>query len=180
MLRKLALAGAACSLLGLAAVSQGPEVGTSYCFGVNCQCGNNDPSGGCANSTGVGGRLVVTTGNSVLADDAVFEAWNLPTAKTALIIVSQNQRNAPFGDGRMCVGPDLKRVRTHFNTGQTGSVTATGVLETLAEYGTLIQSGETWHVQVWFRDPDPNWACNGTSTRDNTNLTNAYTVTFAP
>jgi hypothetical protein len=104
----------------------------------------------------------------------------MPVDKVALFVFSQNQRNIPFGDGRMCVGPNNHRVGHHFNTGSSGSIDGTGLLARLATSGVVVDAGETWFVQVWYRDPVPSFACHNNATTNFTNLTNAYQVTFTP
>ena len=163
----------------LAALSGAPllstELGTAYCFGTNCPCGNDDPTGGCINTSGVGAQLTALGSTSVSAGDLAFRATRLSTSSVALLVISPNQRNVPFDDGRLCVGPGMARMRTHLNSGQAGMVTFVDVCSTYAAYGLLLNSGETWNAQVWYRDSSHQGVCGGRA-----NLTNAYTVTLTP
>ena len=153
----------------------GSDLGSPYCLGVNCPCGNDDPNAGCANSSGRGARLEALGSTSVSAADLQFRATQLPTSSLSLLVLSPNQRRVPFGDGLLCVGPGMARLRTHLNSGQAGTVTYTDVLPILAAHGVVAQAGETWNAQVWFRDPAHKGVCDGKS-----NLTHAWTLTFTP
>jgi hypothetical protein len=166
--------------LAWTASSQGTEAGTSFCFGLSCPCGNDDAAGGCKNSTGHGARLVATGSTSVAADTIVYSGSFMPPNKVSLLVFAQSQRNVPFGDGRLCVGPGMQRMRSHMNTNQFGTVDATGVIAKFAEHGLFVHAGETWHAQMWYRDPAPNFACDNHPPVDYMNMTNAYTVTFTP
>lgn len=88
-------------------------------------------------------------------------------------MISPNQRNIPFDDGRLCVGPGMVRMRSHNNSAQSGSVTFDNLYATCATYGTVPGAGQTWNAQVWYRDTDHQGVCGGRA-----NLTNAYTVTL--
>ena len=83
----------------------------SFCAGdgsgAACPCGNDGgPGGGCANSTGLGGRLALLGGTGVAADEAVLEASQLPPGKAGLFIAGPFAKNGglgtPFGDGLRC------------------------------------------------------------------------------
>ena len=173
MLRKLLLTTGLAAVVAASAATQGGGLGTPYCFGVNCPCGNDDSSAGCANSSGRGAALVATGSTSVASNAIAYTATHLATSAVSLLVVSTNQRNIPFGDGRLCVGPGMVRNRTHLNSGQGGTVTFTNVIGTLAAYGCVIEAGQTWHAQVWFRDTAHQGVCGS-----RVNLTNAYSVTF--
>lgn len=165
--------------LGLAALAASPvqsaELGTAYCFGVGCPCGNDDPTGGCMNSSGHGARLVAVGSTSVAAADLAYQGTNMATNALSLLVVSPNQRRNPFGDGFLCVGPGMYRMRKHLNSGQDGALVFTNVMQWYAAYGLVMQPGETWNAQVWFRDTAHGGVCDGRS-----NTTNGYTVTLTP
>jgi hypothetical protein len=167
------------STFALAALSGAPllstELGTAYCFGTNCPCGNDDPTGGCINTSGVGAQLTALGSTSVSAGDLAFRASRLPTSSLSLLVISPNQRNIPFDDGRLCVGPGMARMRTHLNSVQTGVVTFDDIYTTYAAYGLVLNAGETWNAQVWYRDSSHQGVCG-----QRANLTNAYTVTLTP
>jgi hypothetical protein len=175
MLRRFLIASA----LGFVALADAPsrasELGTAFCFGIQCPCGNDSATTGCINSSGNGGYLTAVGSTSVAAADIEYRATGLATHSVSLLVLSQSTRNIPFRDGRLCVGPGMHRMRTHANSGQDGAVAFTDVIETYADYGLLIQAGETWHAQVWYRDSSHGGMCGGKA-----NVTSGYTVTFTP
>lgn len=142
--------------------------------GTACPCGNvGGPGEGCANSTGLGGLLINSGGLSVSGDDTVLEASQLPAGKSAIFFVGAFQKNGglgtPFGDGLRCVqGPPLRRYP--FNNTGTGVMTQPSVAG--LSLG-LITPGSTWYFQAWHRDA-------ATVCGNQTNLTNAIGITFAP
>ena len=82
-------------------------------------------SGGCANSTGCGARLLAVGTTSVTADDLQIRATDLPPNTSALFVISTSSNRASFSDGVLCVGsPPLGffRVPPIFNTGATGDI----------------------------------------------------------
>lgn len=153
---------------------------TPYCF---CPaplgpCGNNDPTAGCINSTGVGGLLTATGTSSVANDDLVLTGTQLPPNKLLVMLMSPvSVAPVPFYNGLRCVGgPPLFR-----HPGQvisaTGTVTYGPGLSafTLANFGPLgwILPGSTFHFQDWHRDSTVPCGLKA-------NLTNAVQVTFTP
>ena len=152
---------------------------TPYCF---CPaplgpCGNNDPTAGCQNSTGLGGLLTPSGTSSVGNDDLVLSGTQLPPGKPGLLL--QGGSTIPpalFFDGRRCVNGPLFR-----HAGVVVSATGTAtygpglVAYTIGNFGApgWITAGSTWYFQFWHRDgPLP---C-GTRA----NLTNAVQVNFTP
>ncbi len=163
-------------LLAAATAVRSSEPGTPYCFGVGCPCGNDDPNAGCVNSTGQGALLTGSGTTSVAADDIAFHATQLPTTSVTLLVMGSDQRVLSFYDGLLCIGGDIRRFRTHLNSGHLGAVTFTGIIATYAEHGTVIEAGQTWHYQIWSRDSGPPQSPCGKKA----NLTNAYTVSYTP
>ncbi len=173
-MKHLLLAASTLAALSIAPL-QSAELGTAYCFGTNCPCGNNDASAGCVNTSGVGAYLTATGSTSVSSGDLAFRATHLPTSSLSLLVISANQRNIPFDDGRLCVGPYMHRLRSHLNGGQAGEVVFDNLYTIYATYGVVLNAGETWNAQVWYRDSSHQGVCGGRA-----NLTNAYTVTLTP
>lgn len=173
MLEKLALLAP----LALAIpVAQSQTIGDPYCFGTECPCGNNDPTAGCVNSTGFGALLSATGSESVLADDAVFTATSVPASSVSLLVMSMSKDQRPFFDGTMCIGSPFFRLYDHQNSGQDGVVNFNSIVEGFSHTGVVILPGDTWHMQVWFRDaPAKLTPCHMKA-----NMTNGLTVTFTP
>ena len=167
----------ALTALAVASPPVGQGLGTPFCYGVNCPCSNDDATAGCKNSSGYGGVLTASGSTSVAADDIVYTASHLPAHSVALLVFSLNQRNIPFHEGRMCVGPNLVRLRWHVNSNGAGVSQFDHVVSTLALYGTTLQAGETWRAQSWYRDSSHQGLCDSAHA---TNLTNGLTVTFTP
>lgn len=155
---------------------QADEPGTPYCFGVDCPCGNDDPAAGCINSSGLGGLLTVTGSNSIAADDLVFTGTQLPKTSVTLVGLGTAQVKKPFKDGFRCIGGTSWRLQQHLNSGQSGSVSYSKIAGKILEQGYLLTPGETLHFQLWSRDvPASHTPCAAGA-----NLTNGYSITFAP
>lgn len=163
-------------LLALALPAEVQEPGTAYCFGVGCPCDNDEADSGCRNSRGMGGRLGATGSNSILADDLNFVGTRLPTTSVTLVAIGMAQGQSYYRDGLLCLGGTRWRLRKHLNSGHAGTVTYSGIAGQILEEGYPLSPGDTLHFQIWNRDvPAHLTPCHGGA-----NLTNAYTVTFAP
>ena len=121
--------------------------------GTACPCGNTGTANsGCANSTGVGGRLVASGTSSVAVDDLRFTGHDLPPGKPSLLFAGTNSiaggAGIVFGDGVRCVGGSVVRLGVK-NANANG----------LAFWGPGLapaggwNPGDTRHFQVWYRDP---------------------------
>lgn len=163
--------------LGLARTTQAQEPGTPFCFGVGCPCGNDDPSAGCINSTGVGGLLTATGSASISASDLDIAGTQLPRNAVCLL-VSGRPANfpIPFKDGLRCVTGDIRRLQTHLNSGHRGEVLFADVIGDYASQGFFLQPGETRAFQIWSRDSPPGQTPCGAGA----NTTNGYVITFTP
>jgi hypothetical protein len=154
------------------------EPGFTYCYGISCPCGNDDPSAGCANSLGVGGILRATGSSSVTSDDMVLFVTNVPSNRFGLLCMANDPSSGSlFGDGRLCSGGagGYRRFPTQ-TSGQLGFFGQAGIVDFAQQnFGSSGQvfSGSTWTFQMWYRDDQG--TC-GTGF----NLTNGYVVTFKP
>jgi hypothetical protein len=175
MFRQIVITTLAAVAVASTPVAQG--IGTAFCFGVNCPCGNDDASAGCKNSSGQGGVLTAAGSTSIAADDIVYTASHLSDHSVSLLVLSRNQRNLPFHNGRMCVGPNIARLHQHTNSGSAGIASYDHIPSVLALYGTTISAGETWYAQSWYRDSAHQGLCDEAHA---TNLTNGLSVTFTP
>jgi hypothetical protein len=149
-----------------------PPLGTAYCFGNGCPCGNDDPDAGCANSTGTGGLLTASGSDSAGADDLGFTATNLHHNKPALLFSAADAlgggNGIPFGNGLRCAGIHLVRHGTRVpDASGTASWNGGGLI---AQHGGA--PGEERRWQVWYREPfgpcSPGF-----------NLTNAIAFTYS-
>ena len=131
------------------------EVGTGTCFGDGsngpCPCSNGGGNGeGCANSTGLGGRLAATGSTSVSADDLVLVATQLKPNALSVALQGSALLGVPriYGDGLRCVGGSLKRLGVGHASADGSATFGPG----LAGRGGWT-SGATFGFQVYHRDP---------------------------
>ena len=158
---------------------------SSYCFGTDCPCSNDHPAAGCANSTGFqfkyrkGGHLGACGSTSLVADDLVLRAANIPANQFGLLYMGAATAQSPFGDGLRCVdagGGEFYRFPI-VDAGMQGAIElGPGIVAyshaTFPASG-HIAAGQTWFFQGWFRDPS-GFCGSGF------NLSNALAVTFEP
>lgn len=153
------------------------DAGAPFCSCDSSQapCGNPDADAGCASSLGQGAAVSGRGTSSVATDDLVLGADPLPPDVFGLWFMGSSTTQAPLGAGVRCAGGSLYRYPV-FSSGGTGQAhLGPGIAEqscTRFGPGGCIQPGDTWHFQVWYRDPQG--PC-GTS-----NLSNAWKVTFTP
>jgi len=147
-----------------------------YCGTGSGPCGNDDPSAGCANSTGVGCLLASSGSTSFEEDDLVLTATHMPANKLGLWLMAAGQTNLPLGDGIRCVSNPFRRYGS-FNSGPGGmAVKGPGIVADSC--ATLppaycIGPASTWNFQVWYRNPSG--PCG-----NGTNLSNGLSVTWTP
>lgn len=145
-----------------------PRPERSCACSSNSPCGNDDPNGGCRNSTGSGARIEHAGLASVILDTFSPRAEHVPPGQFGLFFIGPNAVSLPFGDGIRCVGGATRRL-TLSTADASGVLTqAPGIAALVAP---LIDPGETWRMQAWFRDPQG--PCGG-----HFNLSDALAVTF--
>lgn len=146
----------------------GDCVGTSYCQGSACPCGNDDVGAGCANSTGGGAVLTGSGSASVAADDLVLEVAYAPSNQNGIFFMARNQSAVVFGDGQLCAVSGIVRFGVR-------ATDACGVVREgpgiAAAKG--IAPGESWNFQFWYRDP-------GGPCGSAFNTSNGFNVVFEP
>ncbi|MEY2745487.1 MAG: hypothetical protein RL112_529 [Planctomycetota bacterium] len=147
-----------------------------FCTAGAGPCGNDNPSGGCLNSLGVGGALDPSGSTSLVEDDLVLTASNLPPNVPALLFCGPNATFTPFGDGRRCVGNPLYRLGS--STANSSGVLVRGpglAVQGCATPGLgCLSIGQALRFQLWYRN-----AANY-CTPSSFNLTNAVDVVFTP
>jgi len=145
-------------------------VGTEFCFGTGCPCGNADPTAGCANSLGTGAHLEVTAGSaSVTADDLVLATSGLPANVNGIVFMGGTQQSTPFNDGIRCAGSPTVR----FGIQSSGTAGTMGVSGPAGLKPGKITPGSTWIFQTWYRNPTG--PCG-----KGTNMSNAVLLDFMP
>jgi hypothetical protein len=139
-------------LSGSAYVFALPEFATPYgfCTGAGI-CGNGDPVGGCANSTGRGARLVACGSGSLAIDDFALAADRMPPLRPVVFYRGGAAAQAPFGDGLRSVAAGNLGLRRFAPITTAANGTALLGPGILAASG--IVPGETWFFQAWFADP---------------------------
>jgi hypothetical protein len=154
-----------------------PGFATAYCFGdgsgTPCPCANNSAPGdgeGCANSTGLGGRVDASGSDSASADDLVFDAQHLLPGQPALLFVGLNATGGgsgvTFGDGLRCAGGSVVRLGIEVPNAMGQASWGPG-LGALGGWG----SGDIRRFQCWYRNP-------GGPCGSNFNLSNGLEITF--
>jgi hypothetical protein len=153
--------------------------GTPYCFGeVGCPCGNNSALGagqGCLNTTGLGASLVGVGQTIVSADSLVLTVTNLPGATGfCLFFQGTTQPNAPFGDGKRCVGGSQIRLDNAAITAFASSYPQAGD-PSISVKGVVPVNGAVRNYQVWYRNSDPTFCTSATF-----NFSNGVSVLWVP
>ncbi|MCH2107238.1 MAG: hypothetical protein MK291_11425, partial [Planctomycetes bacterium] len=133
------------------------DFGNTFCFGDGsatlCPCGNSGSVGvGCANGSGLGGRLLSTGSASVSAGDLVLEGSQLIGSQPGLYFQGNNAVNSgagnQFGDGLRCAGGGVIRLQVRFAS--SGGTSAT-TINIPAAGGCA--AGDVKRYQIWYRDP---------------------------
>lgn len=159
-------------------VVQAPPV-ISLCFGdgtvATCPCGNNAVTGqGCLNSIGTGGILTASGFASIACDSFLLSGSAMPNT-TAIYFQGTAPMNSgfgsPLGDGLLCAGGTVVRLRMETNT-NTGSQFPTSGQASISVRGGITSPG-TRIYQAWYRDPTPSFC-----TPANFNFTNAVQATW--
>ena len=133
---------------------------TTYCFGLSCPCGNEDPFAGCGNfgSDGdmtTGARLRFSGSDEAVRDDLELEMSGLAPGAFGLLLSSRVTVSPPFGDGRRCVGGQVYRypVRHADAAGalRYGPFEVAALSSGFGAQG-LVSPSSTWNYQGWYRD----------------------------
>ncbi len=153
-----------------------PRGVAGVCFGTTCPCGSPDPTAGCANSTGAGAQLTACGATGSAADALRLTAHGLPAAQPLTLLAGRAPRDLPFGAGRLCVAAGSEvftRLPLQLADAGGGWHLSGGLYAALAAAGASLDPGETWYLQVWYRDPAA--TCGGA-----VNLTNALRLLVGP
>jgi hypothetical protein len=166
----------------LLAPTAAAQVGSEYCFGNSCPCGNDDPSAGCGNlgadgDVGTGSTLTGTGSADVWMDDLVLTVEGIQPGQFGLVFLGDTVSPVATGDGLRCVGAGSSGLWRFpiAQAGSNGAFTLEGVVAQSQAFGGSgwIDAGETWSFQAWARDP-------GGPCGSGSNFTNALAVTFEP
>jgi len=106
------------------------------------------------NSAGGGANLSAQGSASVFVNDLMLHATGLPPSVTVLAFYGPQEIAAPFGDGTLCVGAPQYRYAPVWTSGGSGLLTRHFDLtrQPAASGPGRVDGGESWHVQLWYRD----------------------------
>ena len=121
-----------------------------------------------ANSTGQAAFLTAS-GSLGVADNALtLGVVGLPSFQVGYFLMSQTQGSVPgFGgsQGVLCLGGSIVRFDRHLlSTGAGSEVSFSPDLLDLPQ-DIVIQPGETWNFQLWYRDKNPSTTSNTSNGR---------------
>ena len=105
-----------------------------------------------ANSAGPGAVLSATTSQSVAANDLVLSATGVLPGQFALAFYGSAPASQPVAGGTLCIGAPLHRLPPVQADG-LGHLVVPVDLTAPPSPAATIQPGQTWHFQLWYRDP---------------------------
>ena len=138
---------------------------------LRCRAGCDGPIGSeiCTanlNSTGLPAQLSALGQSAAAANLLVLNVTDSPAGSLGFFLGSLTQGNQPLGGGSqglLCLGGNLLRFsNTVLNDRGTGVVSFRAALDQFPQ-GTMVQAGETWFMQYWFRDANPQTTSNTSS-----------------
>jgi hypothetical protein len=141
----------------------GPTLGANYCTAA-------------ANSTGVPAEIFASGSRFVVDNDFDLVGIQLPLNSNGYFIVAPTQAFVPSAggsSGNLCVGSPTGRYRAQLaNSGIFGVINLAVDLTAIPQPNgnVVVQPGETWNFQLWFRDSVLGFATS--------NFTDGYTITF--
>jgi subtilisin family serine protease len=122
---------------------------------------------GALNTVGLGATIGRLGSFSLATNDFRLRTTGLPNTGFALAIMAQGSGQSPLGDGFLC----LSGVITRLGVAPITAGSSTFALNfNAAPVASLIDAGETWNFQMWYRDALPGGTGN--------NLSNGLRVTF--
>jgi hypothetical protein len=133
-----------------------------------CECGSLNYCQTSPNSVGSGALISATGSFSVSVNDTTMLATGLPPNQNGIFFYGAGQANAPFGNGRRCVGPPIVRLPLIQSNG-AGNASFFLDMNNLPSNG-QIDPNDNWNFQMWYRDPMGGGAAF--------NLTDGISITF--
>jgi hypothetical protein len=103
------------------------------------------------NSMGSGALIDWTGTASVSANDLTLQVSAASATQPGIFYFGDTQPQAPFGDGFRCAGGNVHRLQVVFTDASGNAMHALDL--TSGQLPTVIDSGDTWNFQYWFRDP---------------------------
>ena len=127
-----------------------------------------------ANSVGDGARIGNEGTASIAANDLTLTATGAPPSVFGLFFYGADRTQTPFGEGLMCVAPEIQRLQPVLLTDGSGATSLSLDLTAFPfDAGPFaISPYETWNFQFWYRDIDGG--------PDGFNLSDGLSVSFCP
>ncbi len=112
---------------------------------------------------------------SLQAADLTLTAIDLPTFQFGMFFYGADEWFSLLGDGVLCIGPPLYRIKTVVTTGSTGTASLTLDYDSkpLSSGKGAVVAFSTWRFQLWYRDPFSGGP-------GGSNTTNGLVITFCP
>ncbi|MCY2958927.1 MAG: hypothetical protein NTY35_02090 [Planctomycetota bacterium] len=158
--------------------------GSVFCSGdggaTACPCGNDAPAGsgtGCRNSLGTGARLTSSGNPSLSADTLVLHGSGMPNSPVLYLqgsTVVQNGLGVAFGDGLLCAGGTILRLKTKLNVAGASLVPEPAQGDAPISVLGAISAPGLRVVQAYYRNVTP--FCTASAF----NLTNGLEVVWTP
>jgi hypothetical protein len=155
----------------------------ALCLGTfeECPCANHGAGiAGCDHALGLGGARLEGVGNASVAGDSVtLQVTGLNPAASPAVLLFQGttaSAAAPFGDGLLCTGGAILRLKSKlassgsasFGFGQVGDPPVSAA-------GQVPPAGGTRVYQVWYRNNHPSFC-----TAARFDLSNGVEIEWAP
>jgi hypothetical protein len=122
---------------------------------------------GAPNSVGSGATIGRLGSLSLATNDFRLRTTGLPNTGFALVIMAQGSGQTALGDGFLCLSGTITRIGV---APISGGVCTFPLNFNAAPASNLIDAGETWNFQMWYRDALPGGTGN--------NLSNGLRVRF--
>ncbi|HIF40456.1 MAG TPA: hypothetical protein EYQ74_05090 [Planctomycetes bacterium] len=141
----------------------GGPIGTNYCGPANL------------NSTGASAAISAWGQTIAAANDVRLDVGSLPLNQFGMFVTSQTKGFIPNpggSQGNLCLGGAIGRYsKSLVNSGSAGQFSLQlDLTQTPTPAGpVVIQAGETWHFQTWYRDKNPT---------NTSNFTDGISITF--
>ncbi|MDP6763971.1 MAG: PQQ-dependent sugar dehydrogenase, partial [Planctomycetota bacterium] len=107
------------------------------------------------NSAGPGASMASNQETSISANLFEIRAWGAVPGESGLFFYGPNEIQLPFGEGFRCVGGPIFRLDPPAPVGSGGQIVRpVDMTAPPAGLGPgLIEPGDTWKFQLWYRDP---------------------------
>jgi hypothetical protein len=110
------------------------------------------------NSTGLGARLTGLGSAAAAADLLILTVEDIPSPAVGYFLASRQPGSMPLGGGSqgvLCLGGTTLRFSADVVSDRGTGVVAYRPRLGAFPQGNVVQPGDTWHFQFWFRDANP-------------------------